>query len=55
MDVKYSKTAELIKKLVLAWDPDYTKVTPDEFISIQNAEREIERGEVFGHDEIDWE
>ena len=49
------KAFELIKKLVLARDPDYTKVTPAEFLSIQNAEREIERGEVFGHDEIEWD
>ena len=29
---------ELIKKLVLAWDPDYTKVTEQEYKDIAEAE-----------------
>lgn len=29
---------ELIKKLVLAWDPDYTKVTEQEYKDITEAE-----------------
>lgn len=30
---------EFIKKPVLAWDPDYTKVTPDEKEKIDAAEK----------------
>ena len=30
---------EFIKRLVLAWDPDYTKVTPDEAEAILQAEK----------------
>ena len=45
---------ELIKKLVLAWDPDFTKVTPAEAAELEEAEREFERGETVSHDEIDW-
>ena len=30
---------EFIKKLVLAWDPDFTKVTPDEASRIDAAEK----------------
>jgi len=41
---------EFIKKLVQAWDPDFTKVTPDEAARISAAE---ESGFVF-EDEIDW-
>ena len=41
---------EFIKKLVLAWDPDFTKVTPDEAARIASAE---ESGFV-AEDEIDW-
>lgn len=41
---------ELIKKLVYAWDPDYTKVTPAERASIENAE---ESG-FIDDSEIDW-
>lgn len=42
---------EFIKKLVLAWDPDFTKVTPQEA-------REIAEAEVSGfidESEIDWD
>ena len=28
---------EFIRKLVLAWDPDYTKVTPRERVDLQEA------------------
>lgn len=42
---------EFIKKLVLAWDPDFTKVTPEEKSRIEAAE---ESGFVSDED-IDWE
>ena len=42
---------EFIKKLVLAWDPDFTKVTPEEAKRIEAAENS---GYVDA-DEIDWE
>ena len=42
---------ELIKKLVLAWDPDFTKVTPDEAKRIASAE---ESG-FIDEKEIDWD
>ncbi len=42
---------EFIKKLVLAGDPDFTKVTPDEAQRIEDAEKS---GYVDA-DEIDWE
>ena len=42
---------EFIKKLVLAWDPDFTKVTPQEAESIKNAE---ESGFISESD-IDWD
>ena len=42
---------EFIKKLVLAWDPDFTKVTDEEAEMIKNAE---ESGYV-DEDEIDWD
>ena len=28
MGVQYYKVCQLVKKLVLAWDPDYTKLKP---------------------------
>lgn len=42
---------EFIKKLVLAWDPDFTKVTVDEAKRIEDAENS---GYVDA-DDIDWE
>ncbi len=42
---------EFIKKLVLAWDPDFTKVTAEEAKKIEDAENS---GYVDA-DEIDWE
>lgn len=41
---------EFIKKLVLAWDPDYTKLTPEEARRVDAAENS---GFVDGS-EIDW-
>jgi len=46
---------ELVKKLVLAWDPDYTKVTPAEKEAIEAAMREYEAGETVSHEDINWD
>lgn len=48
-DQKFAQ--EFIKKLVLAWDPDFTKVTPQEAELIKDAE---ESGFVLESD-IDWD
>ena len=37
---------ELIKRLVLAWDPDYTKLTPTERARLEAAELELIHGDV---------
>ena len=42
---------EFIKKLVLAWDPDFTKVTEAEAKSIETAEN----SGFIDDDAIDWE
>ena len=42
---------ELIKKLVRAWDPDFTKVTPEEARQIAKAEK----SGFIDEDEIDWD
>lgn len=52
MTIRYSKDAyEFIKKLVLAWDPDFTKVTEEEAKKIEAAEQS---GFVDEKD-IDWD
>jgi len=46
---------ELVKKLVLAWDPDYTKATPAEAEAMNQAIKEIEAGKYMLDSEIDWD
>ncbi len=41
---------EFIRKLVLAWDPDFTKATPDEIKSMEEAEK----NGFIPEEEIDW-
>ncbi len=41
---------EFIKKLVLAWDPDFTKVTDDE----KNRISEAEKSGFVDDEDIDW-
>lgn len=50
-DTDKSFAYEFVKKLVLAWDPDFTKVTPEEAKSIENAEN----SGYLNEDEIDWD
>ena len=45
----------LIKRMVLAWDRDFTKLTSTERQRLELAEQEIEAGETVSHDEIDWD
>ena len=42
---------ELVTRLVLAWDPDYTKLTPNE----RNRLDEAENGEYIDSEDIDWD
>lgn len=46
---------EFIKKLVLAWDPDYTKVTPTERKALEEAEKDIAENGTISHDAINWD
>ena len=46
---------DLLKRLTLAWDPDFTKLTPAEAAVLREAEAQIERGETVSDDEIDWD
>lgn len=46
---------EIVKKLVRAWDPDFTKVTPAERKKIEEAMDEIKHGDTISHDLINWD
>ena len=43
-----------MRKLVLAWDPDFTKLTPMERAELENARADFENGNAVRMGEIDW-
>lgn len=43
---------EFIKKLVLAWDPDFTRLTPTEEKAMLEAEADRD---TISHDSINWD
>lgn len=45
---------ELIKRLVLAWDSDYTRLTPDERARLEMSDADWEEGNTVDPSEIDW-
>lgn len=45
---------ELVKRLVLAWDSDYTKLTPAERTRLEESDKDLELGEVTNYKDIDW-
>ena len=47
--------AEMMRKLVIAWDPDFTKLTPKEEEELKQAREEYARGEYVRHEDIDWD
>ena len=54
-DTEQEFAYELIKRLVLAWDPDFTKLTKSEADAIKQAEYEYKIGETVSHENIDWD
>ena len=45
---------QVIKRMVLAWDSDFTKLTPMERERLTESEKEIANDETVSHSEIDW-
>lgn len=46
---------EMIRRVILAWDPDFTKLTPEEAAVLRQSEQERETGEVFSESDINWD
>ncbi len=46
--------SQLIKRLVIAWDPDFTKLTPEERQRLEAAEQRIDNGEYVKDCDIEW-
>lgn len=43
---------ELIKKLIIAWDPDFTKVTDEERELLEKCDAEMNRGEYISEEDF---
>lgn len=46
---------EMVKKLVLAWDPDFMKLTPTEQAELEQAEAEMDAGEYVLDSAVNWD
>lgn len=46
--------SEFVKRLVLAWDPDFVKLTNTERNNLSQAEKEIENGDFVNSNDVDW-
>ena len=46
---------EMVKRFFVAWDPDFTKLTPEERRDLELAELEADAGEIVSHEEINWD
>jgi len=46
---------ELMKKLIRAWDADFTKLTPYEAAELKLAHEQVANGEVYSDGDIDWD
>ena len=46
---------EMIKRMVLAWDPDFTKVTDMERAQIDQAAAEMKAGDYVTDEAISWD
>lgn len=46
---------ELVRKLVLAWDPDYTRATPSEAATMEQAIGELDAGDYVPDSAINWD
>lgn len=47
--------SQLIKRLVLAWDPEFTKLTSEERKRLEAAEQRIDSGDYIKDSEIEWD
>lgn len=47
--------SQFIKRLVLAWDPDFTKLTYEERERVEAAEKRMDNGEYIKDSDIEWD
>lgn len=46
---------EMLKRIILAWDPDYTKLTPDEIKRLELGKKDLLTSEFYYDENIDWD
>ena len=46
---------QLVRRIVLAWDSDYTKLTPKERQRLEDAEKDFINGDIVNHNDISWD
>ena len=46
---------EVVRKLIIAWDADFTKLTPIEAAELKLAHEQAANGEIFDDENIDWD
>ncbi|MDR2687896.1 MAG: hypothetical protein LBB75_09090 [Oscillospiraceae bacterium] len=51
-DAEQALIAEIVKRVILAWDPDFTKVTAAEKASIDEGLRQVENGETVSMEDL---
>lgn len=51
-DISFVNT--MVKKLIKAWDPDFTKLTPSEAEELDSILAEMDAGEYVTDNDIDW-
>lgn len=44
--------SEMIRRVVLAWDPDFTKTTEPERKRMELAQKDLENGEYLTHEDV---
>ncbi len=47
--------SQFIKRMVLAWDPDFTKLTREERANLEAAEKRLDSGEYIKDSDIEWD
>ena len=46
---------EVVRKLIIAWDSDFTKLTPSEAAELRLAHAQVADCDVFADEDIDWD
>lgn len=47
--------SQFMKRMVLAWDPDFTKLTHEERERLEAAEKRMDNGEYIKGSDIEWD